>query len=87
VADLVDFTELGSESLTRLGEDLLHAFFILHLNPLRLAMAADRKYISSISDVISRDGTSPTSISPAEAAVLAETFGKVYFPFKPPLGL
>ena len=37
----------------------------------------DDKYISSIYKVVSKDGTSPTSLSTVDAAVLAKIFRKV----------
>ena len=47
---------------------------------LRRFTEADRKYIRSVSGLISRDGPSPASLSSAEAAELMETFRKVFLP-------
>ena len=43
-------------------------------------MATDREYISSISGLISRDATSPTTLPSAEAAAPTEMFNRVCFP-------
>jgi len=64
----------------RLGADLLHAFSTFRLWPLGIAIGEDREHISSISDVLSGNVAPATSLSSAEAAVLAETFRKVPFP-------
>ena len=39
--------------------------------------AVDEEYISSISKLVSRNGTSPASVSSADAAALAEIFREV----------
>lgn len=72
----LDFTELGSEDLIRLGEDLLHAFSMFSQISWHSVDRGDHIYISSISDilVVSRGGEVPMSLSSEEAAVLAETF-------------
>ena len=73
------------ENLVRMAKDSLQVHFtLLRLEPSYGDVAADREYISSISDLISRDATSPTRLSSAEATVLTETSHQVPFP---PLGL
>lgn len=76
---LLDFTDLSSEDLIRLGEDLLHAFSLFSRIPWHSIDKGDYALISSISDilVVSRDGEVPMSLPSKEAAALAETFRMV----------
>lgn len=42
----------------------------------------DRQYLLSVSDLISRDRTSPDGMPLAKAAALAETFHEVHIPHR-----
>ena len=77
---LVEFPPVGPKNLVRLAEELLYTFQILPLDPDELTTL--RTMQEYISNVISRDGTSPPSLSSAEAAAETETFDKVPFPRK-----
>jgi hypothetical protein len=80
--DSVRFPVVGPENLVRLAEDSLRVYStLLRLEPSYGDVEADRECISSISGLTSRDATSPTRLSSAEAAVLAEMFHQVLFPF------
>jgi len=79
--DLVEFPPVGRENLIRLGEDLLHVYPIYH--EYQDATRQD-EHVSSISVVISRYKTSPTSFTRKEETILAETFRKVPLPRQVP---
>jgi hypothetical protein len=79
--DSVTFPAVGPENLVRLAEESLQVYStLLRLNPSYGGVVADREYISSISGLISRDATSPTRLSSAEAAASTETSHQVLFP-------
>ena len=72
---LVEFPPAGRKNLIRLAEELLYTFLVLPLDPGALAtLRTAQKYIY---DAISRDGTSPTSLSPVEAVALERTLREV----------
>jgi hypothetical protein len=74
---LVEFPPVGRKNLILLAEELSYTFLILPLDPQqRFTLRTVQKYIFN---AISRDGTSPTSLSSAEAAALGETFREVFF--------
>jgi hypothetical protein len=75
---LVEFPPVGRKNLILLAEELLYTFLMLPLDPGELAVL--RKVQEYIFNVISMDGTSPPSLSSAEAAALAETSHEVSFP-------
>jgi hypothetical protein len=69
---------VGRKNLIRLAEELLCTFLAFDLDPGALAtLRTVQKYIS---DVISRDGSLPTTLSSAEAVALRESFHEVPFP-------
>jgi len=78
--DLVEFPLVRRRNLIRLGEDLLHASSIPTAIAYYDVTSTERQYLSSISDLISRDRTSPIGLSPAETAALAGRFRKVPIP-------
>ena len=74
---LVEFPPVGRKNLTRLAEELLYTLLVLPLDPgrrSRLRIAQECIY-----NVVSRDETSPMSLSSVEVAALAEIFKKVFF--------
>ncbi|KAF9649103.1 hypothetical protein BDM02DRAFT_3167185 [Thelephora ganbajun] len=73
----IDFISLGNENLIRLGEDFVRALPFINRDPPRSQM--EEGWINSISEVVLRAGTSPTSLSPRDVIVLAETFCQVFF--------
>ncbi|KAF9649128.1 kinase-like protein [Thelephora ganbajun] len=68
----IDFISLGTENLIRLGEDFMRALPFVAQDSPRSRM--EERWIKSISEVVSRAGTSPTSLSPRDVVALAETF-------------
>jgi len=91
VDDLVDFTSVAPEILTKLGEDFVRALSVP--NPELHWVQREQDCADRISEVVSRTRTSPTGVSSRDATVLAETFHEVYlhnqiFPrsLKPPGG-
>ena len=75
---LVEFPPVGRENLIRLAEELLYTFLVLPLDPhQRATLKAVQEYISN---VVSRDGDSPTILSSAEVAVFTETRREVFLP-------
>jgi len=78
--DSVEFPSVGLENLIRLGEDLLRVASVPDAILRYPIMDEDCQDILSISDLISRNGTSTTGLSSEEAAVLEGTFRKVDFP-------
>ena len=77
----VAFPAVGPENLVRLAEESLQVYStLLRLHPPYGDVVADREYISSISGLASRDATSPTGLSSAEAAASTETSHQVLFP-------
>jgi len=87
--DLVDFASLGREDMTRLGKDFMRTSLVPC--PTYPEWQVEKDYADKVSEVASRVGRSPTSLSPQDAAALAETFHKVFFhhqtfphPLKPP---
>ena len=79
--DSVRFPAVGPENLVRLAEESLQVYStLLRLNPSYGDVVEDREYISSISGLVSRDTTSPTRLSSAEAAASTETSHQVLFP-------
>jgi hypothetical protein len=75
---LVKCPPVGHKNLIQLAEELLYTFLVLPLDPGdRGTLRTMQEYISN---VVSRDGTSPTSLPSVKVAMLAETFHKVSFP-------
>jgi len=77
MVDLVDFTSLGPENMTRLGKDFMRTSLIP--SPTHPAWQVEKDYADRVSEVALRTGRSPTSLSARDAAVLAETFQMVSF--------
>jgi len=71
--DSVEFPTIRPKNLIRLGEDSLRTSLIPATGMSYPVGAEGRRYLSLISDMILRDRTSPTGLSPAEAAALVET--------------
>jgi len=78
--DLVDFTSLGPENMTRLAKDFMRTSLIPC--PTHPAWQVEKEYADKVSEVASRTGRSPTRLSSQDAAILAETFRKVSFHHK-----
>jgi len=78
--NLVDFTSLGPENMTRLAKDFMRTS--LAPCPTHSFWQVEKEYADRISEVASRTGRSPTSLSSRDVAVLAETFHKVSFHHK-----
>jgi hypothetical protein len=76
---LVELPPVGRKSLILLAEELLYTFLILPLDPGEHATL--RKMQEHIYNVVSRDATSPMSLSLATAGALTETFREVSFLF------
>ena len=75
---LAEFPPVGRKNLIRLAEELLYTFLVLPLDPhQRATLKAVQEYISN---VVSRDGGSPTILSSAEVAVFTETRREVFLP-------
>jgi hypothetical protein len=74
---LAEIPPVGRENLVRLAEELLCTFLVLPLDPGGLDVL--RKVQEYISDVVSRDEPSQTSLSSAQVATLTRSFHKVYF--------
>jgi len=74
---LVDFTSLGPEILTKLGEDFVRALSVP--NPMLHWALGEKDYADRISEVVSRASRSPTGLSSRDATELAETFRKACF--------
>jgi hypothetical protein len=75
---LVEFPPVGHKNLLQLVKELLYTFLVLPLAPgQRATLRTVQKYIS---DVISREGSSPTTPLSVKAAALAEAFHEVCFP-------
>ncbi|KAF9649115.1 kinase-like protein [Thelephora ganbajun] len=68
----IDFILLGNENLVRLGEDFVRALPFINQDPPR--SRTEEGWINAISEVVSKAGTSPASLSPQDAMALAETF-------------
>jgi len=77
VGDLVDFASLGPEKMTRLGKDFMRTSLVPC--PTHPAWQVEKEYADRISEVASRTGRSPTSLSSQDVTVLAETFHRVSF--------
>jgi hypothetical protein len=78
----VRFPVVGPENLVRLAEDSLRVYStLLQLEPLYGFMEADGECMSSISGLTSGGPTSSTRLYSVKAAVLAEMFSQVLFPF------
>ena len=75
--DLVDFVSLGPENMTRLAKDFMRTSLVPC--PTRPQWQVEREYADRVSEVASRTGRSPTSLSSRDAAVLAKSFRKVFF--------
>jgi len=74
--DLVDFASLGPENMTRLTKDFMRTSLVPC--PKDPAWQVGEEYTDRVSEVASRTGRSPTSLSSRDATVFAETFHKVY---------
>jgi hypothetical protein len=75
---LIGFPPVGHENLIRLTEELLYTFPVLPLDSEWLAtLKSVQEYIC---DVISKDETSPASLSSVDVVALVEKFYEVYFP-------
>jgi len=88
--DLVGFASLRPENMTRLAKDFMRTSLVPC--PTHPDWQVEKKYADRVSEVASRTGRSPTSLSSQDAAVLAETFREVSFhhqtfphPLKPPV--
>jgi len=88
--DLVDFAAFGPEKMTRLAKDFMRTSLVPC--PTDSSWQVEKEYADRVSEVASRTGRSPTSLSSWDVAVLAETFHKVSFhyqafphPLKPPV--
>ncbi|KAF9641989.1 hypothetical protein BDM02DRAFT_2861287 [Thelephora ganbajun] len=68
----IDFISVGNENLVRLGEDLVRALPFVTRDCPRSQM--EEGWINSISEVVSRTRTPPTSLPPRDVITLAETF-------------
>ena len=73
---LLEFPQVGRKNLVRL-EELLGTFQIPSQDPCELDTL--RRVQEYLSNVISRDGTSPKDLPSAEAAALVEIFDEVPF--------
>jgi hypothetical protein len=74
---LAEFPLVGRENCIRLTEELLYMFLVLPLDPSqRTTLRRVQQYVS---DVMSRDRTSPRTLSSAGATALTETFHTVSF--------
>lgn len=76
VNDLVVFPPVCNKNLIRLREDLLRASSALPYQ----TIGDEHQYLSSISDLLSRDKTSQTDLSSAEATELERMFRMVSLP-------
>jgi hypothetical protein len=75
---LVKSPPVGRKNLIRLAKELLYTLLILPMDPGELVkLKTVQEYISN---AISRDRTSTTTLSSAEVTALAKTFRKVSFP-------
>ena len=75
---LVEFPPVGRKNLLRLAEELLYTLLVLPPNLGQLS--ALRKVQKYVSYPISRDRTSPTSLSSGKVATWTGTIHKVSFP-------
>jgi len=80
--DLVEFPPIRPKNLIILGEDLWIPTSILPPRVRDNITKECEQYLSSIFELISRGGKSPTGLSPMEAATLEKTFREV----QPPTG-
>jgi hypothetical protein len=75
---LAEFPPVNRENLLQLAEELLHVFLVLPLGPHQRATL--RKVQEYISNVISKDGASPSILSSAKAAAFIKTRQEVFLP-------
>jgi len=75
MGDLVDFTSLGPDVLTKLGEDFVRALSVP--NPMLFWSKGEKDCVDRISKVVSRARKSPMDLSSRDATLLAETFHEV----------
>jgi len=80
LAETVQLPPLQPKNLIRLGEDLLHTSLAYIPADPPYDREKGGRYLSSISDLISRGRTSPTGLSSAEAEALDGTFREVLLP-------
>jgi len=73
--DLVDFASLDPDKMTRLAKDFMRTSLVPC--PTHRDWQVEKRYADRVSEVASRTGRSPTSLSSGDAAILAETFSKV----------
>jgi len=83
--DLVDFASLGPEKMARLAKDFMRTSLVPC--PTYPQWQVEKEYVDKVSEVASRTGRSPTSLSLRDAAVLAEMFYQVSFHVEPSLTL
>jgi len=75
--DSVDFASFGPENIVILGKDFMRTSLVPC--PTHPEWEMEKEYADRISEVASRVGRSPASLSSQDAATLAETFHKVFF--------
>ena len=74
----VGFPPAGCKNLIRLAEEIFYTFLVHPLDPgLRATLGAMQEYISN---VMSKDGPSPPTLSSADAAALSKRLNEVSFP-------
>jgi hypothetical protein len=77
---LLGFPPAGCKNLIRLAEEFYYTFLVHPLDPaLRATLGAMQEYISN---VMSRDGHSPPTLSSVDAAALSKRLNEVSFPTK-----
>jgi len=75
--DLVGFASLGPEKMTRLAKDFMRTSLVPC--PTYSFWQVEMEHADKVSEVVSRTGRFPTTLSSRDVAVLAETFHRVFF--------